>query len=1235
MEPYVHLHVHSQYSLLDGQAAIKELVNKASSDGMRGIALTDHGTMFGIKEFYNCIKKKNAPILAQEKELKAKINSLKEQDTLSDDEQQTLSELESELKTVQAQVFKPIMGCETYCARRGRALKDKNVPHPYYPNRSADNSGWHLILLAKNLQGYKNLIKMVSISFTEGFYGKPRIDKELLEKYHEGIIVSSACLGGEIAQHIMHGNIAEAEKSIEWFKGIFGDDYYLEVQRHKTDKPDGNTSVYEEQERVNGVILELAKKYGVKVIATNDSHFVNEEDAEAHDRLVCLSTGKRVDDQQRLHYTKQEWIKTQAEMNAIFADIPEVLRNTQEILDKVELYSIDNPPLMPDFPIPEGFADDDEYLGHLTYIGAEKKYGENLTDEVRERIDFELSTIKNMGFPGYFLIVQDFIAAARSMGVFVGPGRGSAAGSAVAYCLNITDIDPIKYDLLFERFLNPDRISMPDIDIDFDDDGRAEVLRWVTEKYGYEKVAHIITYGTMATKSSIKDVARVYGVDIPTSNRLAKLVPDKIEGVKKVTLKDAIEHVPELAKATVGTDTLVRETLKYAQQLEGNVRNTGVHACGIIIGKTDISDVVPISTVEDKETKEKLLVTQYEGSVIEETGLIKMDFLGLKTLSVIKEALLNIKARHGVEVDIDNIPLDDPKTYKLYSDGRTIGTFQFESAGMQKYLRELRPSAFEDLIAMNALYRPGPMEYIPDFIARKHGRSPIVYDLPCMERFLKDTYGITVYQEQVMLLSREIAGFTRGQSDELRKAMGKKLEDKMAALKVKFMAGGTKNGYDEKVLEKIWNDWKEFAKYAFNKSHATCYSWVAYQTAYLKANYPSEYLAGALSRNLNNITELTKLMDEARSLGIKVLGPDINESGYKFSVNSRGDIRFGLSAIKNVGGAVVENILQVREEGGAFKDVYDFFERVDLSIINSKALDSLVYAGSFDSFGITRELYHDLDPEDRTESNFLSSLIRYGKLLAEEKHINEHSLFGGDDEAMQLPRPPYPTHEATTGDLERLSKEKDLVGLYLSANPLAPYRLLLDYHCNMNTNQLSEYIESGQRGSYTLGGMITKVFEGRAKNGNLYGRMTIEDYHGNYEIAIFGDKYLELKSFINKDSLVLIHGDIESRPFRPDELEFNIKRISQMTETMQEHVLNVVQIAIPVDAFREDELLDLTTFLENNKGESKLYIRVIDPNGQLDSTLEFTGHGIRPSTSVLEYCEAHGYELKAKNSNNV
>ncbi len=1230
MIPYAHLHVHSQYSLLDGQASIAGIVEKAIADGMRGIALTDHGSMFGVKEFYNYVKKKNGPTLGNIKSLKEQIVLLEAQEHRNEEDEERLGTLRNELKGEEAKIFKPVIGCEVYCARRHRTLKDKDVPHPYYPGRPIDQSGWHLVLLAKNKTGYQNLIKMVSYGWTEGFYMKPRIDKELLEKYHEGIIVSSACLGGEVPQHILHNHIDEAEKTIEWFKSIFGEDYYLEIQRHKTDKPNANTETYEEQERVNAILLELAEKHGVKVIATNDSHFVNEEDGEAHDRLICLSTSKLVHDPKRMHYTKQEWIKTQEEMNSIFADVPFALENTQEIIDKVELYSIDNPPLMPDFPIPEGFANDDDYLRHLTYIGAEKKYGDRLTPEVRERIDFELATVKNMGFPGYFLIVQDFIAAARDMGVFVGPGRGSAAGSAVAYCLGITDIDPIKYDLLFERFLNPDRISMPDIDIDFDDDGRADVLRWVTEKYGAEKVAHIITYGTMATKSSIKDIARVYGVDIPTSNRLAKLVPDKIEGVKKVTLKEAIKHVPELAKAAVGTDDLVRETLKYAQQLEGNVRNTGVHACGIIIGKTDISDVVPISAVEDKDSKEKLLVTQYEGSVIEETGLIKMDFLGLKTLSVIKEALENIRRRHGISIDIDNIPLDDPKTYELYSQGKTIGTFQFESAGMQKYLRELKPTAFEDLIAMNALYRPGPMEYIPDFIARKHGRSPIEYDLPCMERYLKDTYGITVYQEQVMLLSREIADFTRGQSDELRKAMGKKLADKMAALKIKFMEGGTKKGYDAKVLDKIWADWAKFASYAFNKSHATCYSWVAYQTSYLKANYPSEYLAGALSRNLNNITEVTKLMDEARSLGIKVLGPDVNESEAKFSVNARGDIRFGLSAIKNVGGSVVENILKARSEGGAFKDVYDFFERIDLGIVNSKALDSLVLAGSFDGFGIQRELYHDPAPGARAEDTFLSALIRYGKGVQEDKHLVEHSLFGMEDEGMQIPKPMRPTHEPSTGDLDRLSKEKDLVGLYLSANPLAPYRMLLSYHCNVNTETLTERIDAEQRGSYIIGGMITRTFEGRTKTGNLYGRMTIEDYQGSYEFAIFGEKYLELKSYINKDSIVLIYGDIEARPFRPNEYEFGIKRIIEMTETMQEHSLSEVQIAIPVEMIDEALMYDLEQFLQNNQGSSKLYIRLLDPQGRLGTTLEYTRHGIRPSTELLEYCEQHGYELVAK-----
>lgn len=1224
MEAFVHLHVHSQYSLLDGQASIKGIVDKAMSDGMRAIALTDHGSMFGIKEFYNYIKKKNAPV---EKELKALQHEL---EALSEDTEGYESLLEQRLQA-EARLFKPIIGCEVYCARRHRKLKDKSVPHPYYPNRSIDNSGWHLILLAKNAVGYHNLIKMVSYGWTEGFYGKPRIDRELLERYHEGVIVSSACLGGEVAQHILFQQIAEAEETIKWFKSVFGADYYLEIQRHKTDKPGANIEVYEQQQRVNSVILELAKKHGVKVIATNDSHFVDEEDAEAHDRLVCLSTGKRVNDVGRLRYTKQEWIKTQAEMNAIFADIPEVLSNTQELADKVELYSIDSEALMPDFPIPEGFADGDDYLRHLTYLGAEQKYGrDGLTEEVRERIEFELETIKKMGFPGYFLIVQDFIAAARSMGVFVGPGRGSAAGSVVSYCLNITNIDPIRYDLLFERFLNPDRISMPDIDIDFDDDGRAEVLRWVTEKYGAEKVAHIITYGTMATKSSIKDVARVYGVDIPTSNRLTKLVPDKIEGEKQVTLATAIKHVPELRMAAMGTDELVRETLKYAQQLEGNVRNTGVHACGIIIGKTDISDVVPVSTAEDKETRERLLVTQYEGSVIEETGLIKMDFLGLKTLSVIREALENIKRRHGVDIDIDRIPLDDVKTYQLYSEGRTVGTFQFESLGMQKYLRELEPSVFEDLIAMNALYRPGPMEYIPEFISRKHGRSPISYDLPCMERYLKDTYGITVYQEQVMLLSREIAGFTRGQSDELRKAMGKKLADKMAALKVKFIEGGQAHGHDTAILEKIWADWSKFASYAFNKSHATCYSWVAYQTAYLKANYPSEYLAGALSRNLDNMAEVTKLMDEARALGIKVLGPDVNESEAKFTVNSAGDIRFGLSAIKNVGGAVVDSILAARSKDGAFKDVYDFFERIDLSQVNSKVLDSLVYAGSLDGFGIARELYHDPAPGARADDYFLAALIRYGRNKQEESLGSEASLFGQEEEAMQIPRPPLPTHAPLRGDWDRLSREKELVGLYLSSNPLAPYRFLLEHYCTVSTASVAKRVEEAKTGAYILGGMITNTFEGRTKNGNLYGRFVLEDLQGSYEISVFGDKYLELKSYINKDTLVLIYGEVAERPFQNGVCEFIVKRITQMTEALQEQTVESLLMTIPADLLSESTMYDLGTFLANNQGATRLYVQIQDPRGRLDTKFEYTQRGVRPSAALLDFCEQHGYGVEAK-----
>ncbi|MFA5469785.1 MAG: DNA polymerase III subunit alpha, partial [Bacteroidales bacterium] len=816
MSSFVHLHVHSQYSILDGQASVQALVDKAVADQMPAIALTDHGNMFGAKEFHNYVKAKNA---------------------------QTQT------------AIKPIIGCEVYVARNGKELHRKEVKE--------DARGWHLILLAKNFTGYKNLIKIVSRAWTDGYYYCARTDHKDLETYREGLIASSACLGGEIPSQILNGNLDQAEQSIRWFKKVFGDDFYLELQRHKPTAANAAQDTYPRQQLVNKHLIELAKKYQVKLIATNDVHFVDEDHAEAHHRLICLNTGNDVDDYNKMAYTKQEWFKTAEEMQAIFQDLPEVLENTLEIAEKVDFYDINHEPIMPDFPKPEGFSDDNEYLRFLTYKGAEKVYPE-LTEEVRERIEFELDVIKNMGYPGYFLIVQDFTTAARNMGVSVGPGRGSAAGSAVAYCLGITKVDPIKYDLLFERFLNPERVSLPDIDIDFDDDGRNTVLHWVEERYGKEKVAHIITYGTMASKSAIKDVARVQKLPLSESDRLSKLVPDRITDPAdsqkrlKVNLKNAIAYVPELKQAAESDDPVLRDTMKYAQQLEGTVRNTGVHACGVIIGRDDISDWVPVSTAEDKETGEKLLVTQFDGSVIEDTGLIKMDFLGLKTLSIIKDAVENIRLSRGITVDIDTISLEDEKTYALYSAGKTVGTFQFESAGMQKYLRDLQPSKFEDLIAMNALYRPGPMDYIPQFIARKHGKEAIEYDIPVMERYLKDTYGITVYQEQVMLLSRLLAGFSRGESDELRKAMGKKIREKLDKLKPKFIEGGKKNGYDESVLNKIWADWEKFASYAFNKSHATCYSLVAYQTAWLKANYPSEYMAAVLSRSVNNISDVTK-----------------------------------------------------------------------------------------------------------------------------------------------------------------------------------------------------------------------------------------------------------------------------------------------------------------------------------------------------------------------------------------
>ena len=1104
MQPFVHLHVHSQYSVLDGQASVKALVDKAIANGMRGIALTDHGNMFGIKELTDYVNKKNKDVDGEIKNLKKTIEELKSADAV---DQEALSKAETALKEAESKIFTPIIGWEMYVADND--MTDRS---------NKKDIGRHLIVLAKNQHGYHNLIKLVSNAWTDGYYYHPRTDKKQLEKYHEDLIVCSACLGGEVPKLITAGHIEEAEKSILWFKKVFGEDYYLELQRHKATVARANQEAYPLQQEVNKVLIEMSKKHNIKLVCTNDVHFVNEEDAEAHDRLICVSTGTFLDDDKRMLYTKQEWMKTQEEMNELFADVPEALSNTQEVLGKVERYSIEHGPILPNFPLPEGFTDNNDYLRHLVLVGAEKRWGKNLTDEQKERIDFELETIKNMGFPGYFLIVQDFIGAAREIGVSVGPGRGSAAGSAVAYCLGITQIDPIKYDLLFERFLNPDRISLPDIDIDFDDDGRADVLRYVTEKYGAEKVAHIITYGTMAAKSAIKDVARVSRLPLSESDRLTKMIPDKLPEVDgkapKINLKNCYQYVPELQHELNYGEPIVRETLKYALALEGNVRNTGVHACGVIIGR-DITDWVPVATATDKDG-EKVLVTQYEGSVIESTGLIKMDFLGLKTLSIIKEALLNIKERWGKDVDIDHIPLDDPKTYELYCEGRTTGTFQFESTGMQKYLRELHPSTFEDLIAMNALYRPGPMDYIPQFIARKKGIEPIEYDIPVMEKYLKDTYGVTVYQEQVMLLSRLLANFTRGQSDGLRKAMGKKIFAKLAELKPLFINGGKSNGYDEKVLEKIWSDWEKFASYAFNKSHATCYSWVAFQTAYLKANYPPEYMAAVLSRNLNDITKMTKFMDECKAMKVKVKGPDVNESRAKFSVNKAGEIRFGLAGIKGVGLNAVQAILDERDARGEYKSIFDLVERINLSMCNRKVLDNLALSGAFDCFeGVRRE---DFKADDFNPS-FSEALIRYGQMYQMSKATQESSLFG-EAETIDTAKPEMPGRPLWP-DIERLNYEKDLVGMYLSAHPLDKYYLELTFGCSVRAKDFGTEDKTSEK-EYTIGGLVVEAKSLTSRTGSQFGIIKIEDYTGSAEIRLFGQDYINYNKYGIKGNAIIV-----------------------------------------------------------------------------------------------------------------
>lgn len=1199
MEPFVHLHVHSQYSVLDGQASIKALVDKAIADGMPGLALTDHGNMFGIKEFFNYVNKKNKELPADKK-------------------------------------FKPILGCEMYVALKSR-----------FEHIDKRDTGRHLIVLAKNKKGYHNLIKIVSQAWTEGFYSHPRTDKAALAEHHEGLIICSACLGGEIPRLIQDGEIEEAERQVLWFKEVFGEDYYIELQRHKATVPRANHEVFEIQQRVNKVLIDLARKHDIKLVCTNDVHFVNETDAEAHDRLICISTAKFLADERRMLYTKQEWMKTTEEMNKLFADYPEVLRNTVEILDKVETYSIDHGPIMPTFEIPADFGTEEEYrqryshqdifdeftrdengnvvmsqedaeakieklggyeklyrikfeadyLKKLAYEGAARRYGTPLTPELDERIKFELHIMKTMGFPGYFLIVQDFINTARhQLGVSVGPGRGSAAGSCVAYCLGITQIDPVKYDLLFERFLNPDRISLPDIDIDFDDDGRAEVLAYVTRKYGEEKVAHIITYGTMAAKSAIKDVARVEQLPLSESDRLTKLIPPHMPVVNgkelKPNLKNCYEYLPEFKAELAGNNQLLVETLQYAKQLEGNVRNIGVHACGVIICRDDVTDWVPVSTATDKKDG-RLLVTQYEGSVIEETGLIKMDFLGLKTLSIIKEAVANIKLTRGIDIDIDSVPIDDHKTYQLYCEGRTTGTFQFESKGMQKYLRELQPSTFEDLIAMNALYRPGPMEYIPDFIARKHGKSPIVYDIPVMEKYLKDTYGVTVYQEQVMLLSRLLANFTRGQSDTLRKAMGKKLIDKMNALKSLFLEGGQKNGHDPKVLEKIWADWEKFASYAFNKSHATCYSWVAFQTAYLKANYPAEYMAAVLSRNFSDITKLSAFMDECKSMHIQVKGPDVNESFSKFGVDSHGNIRFGLSAIKGVGENIVEEIIKTRKNGGAFESIYDFVERVPMAYMNRRILESLALAGAFDCFdGIKRE---DFFEKDHRDESFSEQLMRYGQLYQNASQRQEASLFGDEDMTFNTAGRPAIKPAVAWVDAVKLEKERELVGMYLSAHPLDPYFMELNYGCSANIKTKNEIVPDENEGrEITFGGMVVEFISRPARNGGNFGIMKIEDYSGSTEIRLFGQNYIDFANYGKPGTPILVTGKF-TRRFRTSNVEFSLTNI-RLLEDVRGHLLKGVTISLSKEQANEQlrDLLD-EQMKTSTTDKGQLNFRIYDP----------------------------------------
>ncbi|GAB3901857.1 DNA polymerase III subunit alpha [Larkinella knui] len=1187
---FSHLHCHTQYSLLDGQAEIKKLIKKAKSDNMPAVAITDHGNMFGVFEF---------------------------------------------VAEAAKQGVKPIVGCEFY-------VVEDHTKKQF--TKEQKDIRYHQLLLAKNPQGYKNLIKLCSLGYMEGLYGKyPRITKALIDQYKEGLIASTCCIGASVPKTILKKGEEAGEKEFQWWLDRFGEDYYVELQRHEI--PD--------QIKVNEVLVKFARKYNVKIIASNDSHYVDREDWVAHDILLCVNTNEKLSTPSEKEFNDEEgakkgtrfaffsdqfYFKNTQEMSTLFRDLPEAIDNTNEIVDKVETLKLKRDILLPNFVIPDGFATQDDYLEYLTFNGANQRY-RVLTPEVDERLRFELGVIRQMGFAGYFLIVSDFIQAGRDLGVMVGPGRGSAAGSAVAYCIGITNIDPIKYNLLFERFLNPDRKSMPDIDTDFDDEGRQKVIDYVVKKYGKQQVAQIVTYGTMAAKSAIKDVARVMELPLSESNALAKLVPDKptynmtlkkifedsIDTLGMMIQPEEVENVKKMRAIEAGND-LSAKVLKQARKLEGNIRNTGIHAAGIIIAPEDLSNIVPVST--SKETD--LIITQYEGKVIEDAGVIKMDFLGLRNLTIIKESLRLIKQNHGglfvngVETDIDDIPLDDEETYKTFQRGETNAIFQFESDGMKKYMKDLRPDRFEDLIAMNALYRPGPIAYIPNFINRKHGREEVKYDLPEMEEFLADTYGITVYQEQLMLLSQKLGNFTKGDADVLRKAMGKKDRATLDKMKGKFMDGCTANKLPIKICEKVWTDWEAFASYAFNKSHSTCYAFVAYQTAYLKTHYKSEYMAAVLTSSLGNIDKITFFMEECKAIGIPVLGPDINESERFFGVNQKGEIRFGLGAIKGTGDAAVESIIEERKNGGPFKDVYDFVIRINLRTVNKKTLESLAYAGAFDN----QEEFHRAQyftPAEGETTTYIEKLTRYANNYHAEKSAAQQSLFGGIGGEPNIARPKPPVVEPWS-EIERLKFEKDVVGFYISGHPLDEFRIELESFCTCTLDKLFD--EANQGREITVGGIVTSKQLRQSKNGNPFVIFKLEDYNGTVEMSLFGEDFVRMGNYIEEGLFLHIKGKLQNR-WNSDTFEFRPNFIQLLTEVRQKYSKELC-VQLDLKLINNEFVAKIADLVKTYPGSCNLVLRVTDDEDRVDVSMLSRPFKIAPVNELLKELDAIdgvGYRL--------